>query len=336
MLSEHGIQYTILETHGITRAETRPRYGVYTPICCPSAVAAFGRDPESSKQVWSSVDGYPGDYDYREFYRDIAYDLDLDYVKPYIHQDGIRMDTGFKYFRITGKNDHKEVYVPQWAERKAEIHAGNFMFNRQKQVEYLASVMDRKPVVVAPYDAELFGHWWFEGPRWLDYLIRKIHGEQETIRLITLSDYLEEYPVNQVVTPSASSWGYNGFHETWLNGKNDWIYPHLHQGARIMEALAKNHPRAKGLKLRALKQAARELLVAQASDWAFMMHAGAMAEYGTQRTKMHLWRLNQLKNQIERQAVDEPWLSSIESQNNIFPWIDCGAFCDHGRASHSY
>lgn len=335
LLSEHGIHYTILETHGITRAETRPKYGVYAPICCPSGVAAFGRDPESSKQVWSSMDGYPGDYDYREFYRDIAYDLDLDYMKPYIHRDGIRMDTGFKYFRITGQNDHKEVYVPEWAERKAEIHAGNFMFNRGKQVEYLASVMNRKPVIVAPYDAELFGHWWFEGPRWLDYLIRKIHVEQETIRLITLSEYLEEYPINQVVTPCGSSWGYNGFHETWLNGKNDWIYRHLHRGALVMEELAKNHPRAKGLKLRALKQAARELLVAQASDWAFMINTGAMAEYGTRRTKTHLSRLGQLKNQIEGRTIDERWLSLIENQNNIFPRIDYGAFCDQGRESHN-
>jgi len=334
LLSEHGIDYTILETHGITRAETRPKYGVYAPICCPSGVAAFGRDPESSKQVWSSVEGYPGDYDYREFYRDIAYDLDLDYIKPYIHRDGIRMDTGFKYFRVTGQNDHKEVYVPEWAERKAEIHAGNFMFNRKKQVEYLASVMNRKPVIVAPYDAELFGHWWFEGPLWLDCLIRKIHGEQETIRLITLSEYLEEYPINQVVTPSGSSWGYNGFHETWLNGKNDWIYPHLHQGALVMAELAKNYPRAKGLKLRALKQAARELLVAQASDWAFMINTGAMAEYGTRRTKTHLWRLGQLKNQIEGPTIDEGWLSLIENQNNIFPRIDYSAFCDHRPEFH--
>jgi len=321
-LGEHGIRYTILETHGITRAETRPKYGVHAPICCPSGVVAFGRDPESSKQVWSSIEGYPGAYDYREFYRDIAYDLDFDYIKPYIHRDGIRVDTGFKYYRITGKNDHKKIYVPEWAEKKAEVHAENFMFNRGKQIEYLASVMNRKPIIVAPYDAELFGHWWFEGPRWLDYLIRKIHAEQETIRLITPSEYLDQYPINQVSTPSPSSWGYNGFHETWLNGKNDWIYPHLHQGALFMERLAKNHPRAEGLKLRALRQAARELLVAQASDWAFMINTGAMAEYGVRRTKTHLSRLGRLKDEIEGQLIDEPWLSFIESQNNIFPQID--------------
>lgn len=326
LLREHGIRYTILETHGITRARSRPKHGVYAPIYCPSGVAAFGRDPESSKQVWSSIEGYPGDYDYREFYRDIAYDLDLDYIRPYIHQDDIRVDTGFKYFRITGKSDHKETYVPEWAERKAELHAGNFMFNRENQIDYLASVMDRKPIIVAPYDAELFGHWWFEGPIWLNYLIRKIACEQKTIRLTMLSEYLEEYSVNQVSTPSTSSWGYGGYHKTWLNGSNDWIYRHLHQGASFMERLAKSHPHAKGLTLRALKQAARELLLAQASDWAFMLNTGVMAEYATLRTRTHLLRLGRLTSEIESRKIDEVWLSMIESQNNIFPQIDYRSF----------
>src|SRR5207237_1247979 len=133
-LDEAGIRFTILETHGITRAEDRPRYGIHAPIYCPSGVAAFGRDPDSSRQVWSATDGYPGDYDYREFYRDIAYDLELDYIKPYIHPDGIRVDTGIKYYRITGKGDHKEPYVPAWAERKAEIHAEHFLGERITQI----------------------------------------------------------------------------------------------------------------------------------------------------------------------------------------------------------
>ena len=327
LLREYGIRFTILETHGITRAKSRPKYGVYAPIYCPSGVAAFGRDPDSSKQVWCSIEGYPGDYDYREFYRDIAYDLDLDYIRPYIHRDGIRVDTGFKYFRITGNSDHKEVYVREWAEKKAELHAGNFMFNRGKQVEYLASVMDRKPVIVAPYDAELFGHWWYEGPIWLNCLIRKIAHDQKTIRLTTLSEYLEEYQVNQVSTPSTSSWGYKGFHETWLNGSNHWIYRHLHQGASLMERLVRSHPQAEGLTLRALKQAARELLLAQASDWAFMVNRGAMAEYAIQRTKTHLLRLNRLMNEIETGEIDEGRLSMIESRDNIFSEIDYRSFC---------
>jgi len=326
LLARHAIRYTILETHGITRADERPRHGVYAPLACPSGLAVFGRDPESSTQVWSATEGYPGDWDYREFYRDIGHDLPLDYIRPYIHPKGIRTDTGFKYFRITGKGNHKEVYSLQQAAKKAEIHAANFMFNRQRQVDYLASVMDRKPIVVAPYDAELFGHWWFEGPRWLDHLIRKIDSEQDTLRLVTPSEYLDESPAHQKATPTSSSWGGRGYNETWLNEKNDWIYGQLHQGAIRMERLAGKYARANGLKLRALKQAARELLLAQASDWAFMISSGSMAEYGEKRTKEHMERLNRLEQDIERGEIDVAWLSRVERQDNIFPKIDYRVF----------
>lgn len=321
LLNQQGIQFTILETHGITRADQRPRYGVHAPVYCPSGVAAFGRDPESAKQVWSSIQGYPGDFDYREFYRDIGYDLDDDYIKPYIHPDGVRIDTGFKYYRITGKDDYKEPYVPEWAERKAEIHAGHFLAERTKQIRRLAMTMDRKPLIVAPYDAELFGHWWFEGPRWLDYLIRKIALEQTTIRLVTLTEYLAQYPVNQTATPCMSSWGYKGFSEVWLNGRNHWIHPHLHKAAEDMEALARR-PTVGPLTSRALNQAARELLLAQASDWAFMINSGAMQEYASARTRSHLLRFRRIKEQIDSNATDQTWLNKVEAQDNIFSGID--------------
>jgi len=318
MLREAGIRFTILETHGVTRAEPRPKWGVYAPIYCPSGLAAFARDPESSRQVWSSVEGYPGDYDYREFYRDIAYDLDTDYLRPYVHEDGIRFDTGIKYYRITGKTDQKEPYVPERAEKKAEIHAGNFVFNRQKQVEYLASAMDRKPLIVAPYDAELFGHWWYEGPAWVNHVVRKLARVEESLRLITLSEYLEEYPRNQVARPAMSSWGNEGYNGVWLNGSNDWIYRHLHRAASQMEKLLEGQSQPGPLTLRALAQAKRELFLAQASDWAFMINSGTMAEYATRRTKRHLLRFYRLSEQIQNHTIEERLLRGWERQDNIF------------------
>jgi 1,4-alpha-glucan branching enzyme len=335
ILTEEGIKYTILETHGITRANPRPKYGVYAPLYCPSGLAVFGRDPDSSRQVWSSTEGYPGDADYREFYRDIAHDLDYDYIAPYIHPDGIRINSGLKYYRITGKSNRKKIYDPEAAERKAQLHARHFISNRENQIGHLASVMSRKPVVIAPYDAELFGHWWYEGPQWLNYVIRGLDPQkrahktdlsQHPISLITLSAYLKEYPVNQLSEPALSSWGNKGSNETWINESNDWIYPHLHGGVQLMKELAGKYPRARGNKRRALNQAARELLQAQASDWAFIIKGGAHKEYAIQRTKTHLLRLIRLKEQIETGAIDDQWLAAIESQNNIFPNINYRIF----------
>ncbi|MBI2557184.1 MAG: DUF1957 domain-containing protein [Planctomycetes bacterium] len=324
LLKDAGIRFFITETHGILFASPRPKYGNYAPVYCPTGVAAFGRDMESSRQVWSSKDGYPGDFSYRDFYRDVGFDLDYDYIRPYLHGDGKRTNVGIKYYRITGKTDHKEPYSSERALDKAAEQAGNFMFNREKQIEHLASIMDRKPIVVAPYDAELFGHWWFEGPDWINFLFRKIAFDQKTISLITPMEYLEMYPVNQVSTPSLSSWGYKGYNEYWLNDSNDWIYRHLHKAAERMVELAQKFSDTNGnaLKNRALNQAARELLLAQSSDWAFIMKPGTMVEYAAKRTKEHLFRFTMLYDDIRANNIDATRLSDIEGKDNIFPDLD--------------
>jgi 1,4-alpha-glucan branching enzyme len=322
ILKEAGIRYFFTDAHGVLHGAPRPKYGVFAPVYCKgTGVACFGRDLESSKQVWSSVDGYPGDYLYREFYRDIGFDLDFEYIKPYIHPDGVRINTGIKYYRITGK-DHKEPYNPQMAREKAAEQAGNFMFNREKQVEYLHDFMNKKPIIISPYDAELFGHWWYEGPQWIEFLIRKVVYDQKAIRLITPSEYLLENPRNQVITPSMSSWGWKGYSEMWLQGSNDWIYRHLHAASGRMTELTKSFPHADGLLKRALKQALRELLLAQSSDWAFIMGTGTHISYAVRRTKDHLLRFTRLYEDIKSNSIDEEWLADIEYKDNLFPDID--------------
>lgn len=324
MLCDSGIEYFFTDAHGVLFAEPRPKYGVYAPIICPdSGVAVFARDTESSKQVWSALEGYPGDFQYREFYRDVGFDLDFDYLRPHLHDTGIRSNLGIKYYKITGPTPHKQPYVRDDALRKAAEHAGNFMFNREKQVEWLYGVMNgRKPIVVAPYDAELFGHWWFEGPDWLNYLFRKICFDQNTIKTITVPEYLREEPRNQLSRPSFSSWGVKGYCEVWLEGSNDWIYRHLHEAADRMVELATQHPDADGVLRRALNQAARELMLAQSSDWAFIMKTGTMVAYAVERTRVHVLNFICLYEQIRRGDIDDDWLGKLEARHNLFPQID--------------
>lgn len=323
LLKEAGLKYFFTDAHGLLHGSPRPKYGVFAPAYCKgSHVACFGRDLESSKQVWSSIEGYPGDYDYREFYRDIGFDLDYDYVKPYIAPDGARVNTGIKYYRITGNTNAKLPYMPEKAREKCAEHAGNFMFNRHRQIEYLYEILQKKPIIVSPYDTELFGHWWFEGPQWLEILIRKLHFDQTMLRMITPMEYLEENPRNQVITPSMSSWGYKGYSEVWLQGANDWIYRHLHEASWRMNELVRMHPHTNGIVKRALNQALRELFLAQSSDWAFILATGTHTSYAVKRTKEHLLRFTKLYEDIKANAVDESWLAGIEYKDNIFPDID--------------
>lgn len=335
ILKEFAIKYFFTDTHGVLFASRKPKFGVFAPVFCPTGVAVFGRDLESSRQVWSSNEGYPGDFDYREYYRDIGHDLDYDYISPYIHPDGIRLNTGIKYCRITGKSYDKEPYHVDYARYKAENHAGNFLFNREHQFKHLNSLMDREPIIVAPYDAELFGHWWFEGPYWLQNVLRKAHYDFPGIDTITPGDYLKKYPCNQVVRPCPSTWGNKGYNEVWLGRENDWVYRHLHIAATRMVELASEHAYAGGLKERAVKQAARELLLAQSSDWAFIMHTGTMVDYAVRRTKQHLQNFLRLYDQIKNNSIDEFFLGDLEYRNNIFPDININHFTGKNPEAYS-
>ena len=331
-LKDAGIHYFFVDTHGIVNADPKPRYSVYAPLYCPSGVAAFGRDTESSKQVWSSKEGYPGDVDYREYYRDLGFEREFDYIKPYIHPEGIRINTGIKYWRITGEGDYKEAYRPDWAREKSALHAENFLYNRQKQIEHLTHHMDRKPIVVAPYDAELFGHWWFEGPMWIDYLIRKTVCDTRMKLLWQHRHYLANYPTNQMAVPSTSSWGYKGYCEYWLDGSNDWIYRHIHKAGHQMVTIANQFSDViknaddSDLRKRALNQAARELLLAESSDWPFIMKTGTMVPYAEKRVKQHIGRFNRICRDLNQETIDEQWLDEVEARDNIFSHLDCAQY----------
>lgn len=333
-LREEGIRFFFTESHGVLHGTPRPKYGIYAPVYCPqTGVAAFARDMESAQQVWSAESGYPGDPRYREFYRDLGYDLDYDYIKPYLHSDGVRRNIAMKYYKITGKVplNQKQPYNPHEAREVAAQHAGNFMFNRQKQIEYLSTLIDRKPLVVSMYDAELYGHWWYEGIEFLEFLFKKLYYDQTDIKLVTPSEYLAMYPVNQTVQPSMSSWGDKGYHDVWLNSGNDWIYRHLIKAAERMMEMANRFPNADGLLRRALNQMARELMLMQSSDWAFLMTTGTAKEYSTKRTKDHINRFNELYEQISGNRINEAYVYDLEQKDSIFQHMDYNVYASAAK-----
>ena len=325
-LKQNNIEYFFTAAHGILFADKISKYGVYAPLMCPNNVAAFGRDIPSSEALWSEDKGYPCDFTYRDFYRDIGHDLPLEYISPYIHDDNVRINTGFKYYSVTDKSDNKKPYNIENAYRKAEEHAENFIYTRRKQIKKLSGLMDRPPLIVSPYDAELFGHWWFEGPAWIEFLIRKINSDADDLVMVSPSDYLKKYPDNEIGTPSFSSWGNQGYAEVWLDGSNDWIYRHTHKAIERMQELVSRFPDVKGLKQRVLNQAAREVLLSQASDWPFIIKTGTTVPYAEKRIKEHLYNFNKIYEALCRNTVQTEWLTVMEKKNNIFPDIDYKIF----------
>ncbi len=321
-LHPHHLGYFFLDAHGLLLADPKPRAGVFAPVYCPDGVAAFGRDPESSNAVWSAREGYPGHPAYREFYRDVGFDLPLEYIQPYIHEGAVRVNTGIKYYAVTGRTEEKRLYNRAEALRKAREHAEHFLANRQAQAERLAPLMDRPPLFVCPYDAELFGHWWYEGPEWIESLVRLAAADPGRIEMLTPSDYLKRHPENEVARPSFSSWGNKGYAEVWLEGSNDWIYRHLHKATERMTDIARRFHNAEGLRKRALNQAARELLLSQSSDWAFIMKTGTTVPYAVRRTREHIHNFNTLYEAIMTNKIDQKTLSRLEKKYSIFPDLD--------------
>ncbi|MCK5736069.1 MAG: DUF1957 domain-containing protein, partial [Spirochaetaceae bacterium] len=225
-LKPYGIKYFFSSAHGVLHADDPPKYGVYAPLKTPNGTVVFGRDRAASNAIWSAQDGFPGNPVYREFYRDIGFDLPEEYIAPYAIEAGNRVNTGFKYHAITGKTDQKRLYDPDEGKAQAHEDARTFLHNRIRQCETISKLMDRPPLIVAPFDAELFGHWWFEGPIFLDALFREFASEGHHLAQVTPSEYLHAWPESQVTRPAFSSWGDKGYGQVWLDGSNDWIYRH--------------------------------------------------------------------------------------------------------------
>ena len=322
-LAEAGLKWFILDSHGVLHAHPQPRYGLFAPVLTRHGLAVFGRDVPSARQVWSQHEGYPGDAAYRDFYRDIGYDLDYEYLRPYLYSPE-RGFTGIKYHHVTGKDVPKGHYDRNAALARARVHAEHFLEERLRQLEQLSTAFQREPVIVSPYDAELFGHWWYEGPEFLDALVRTACARAPDLRITSPREYLSRHLTVQRATPAPSSWGEEGHWRVWLNERNEWIWRQLRPVQKQMTALAQaiSSDTADGLTWRALQQAAREVLLAQSSDWPFILRTDTSPEYARRRVEQHLSRFTQIAQWIASGRIPEVELSAIEAQDNLFPNVD--------------
>jgi len=296
ILHRLGVGHTVAESHGLLLGVPRPPCGVFAPIRPFAELAVFGRDPAVSRQVWSTRKGYPGHGEYLEFHRDLAGEIAPDLLGSFALPGGDHRPTGIRLRRITGCTEQKRLYRPEQARLVAAGHARHFVGLCRRRLARLQSLLP-SPVIVAPYDAELFGHWWHEGPLFLEQAF--MEGEhQGAFRFDTLAGYLERWPPHFHSRPSPSSWGQGGYHHTWLNENNDWLLPRLRDAAdRVRRAagVAGIHTRQRRL----LRQAACELALAQSSDWAFMLNSSSSAAYARQRLEDHLTAVTKLCLQVE-------------------------------------
>jgi 1,4-alpha-glucan branching enzyme len=178
--------------------------------------------------------------------------------------------------------------------------------------------------MVCPYDAELFGHWWFEGPAWIEALFRL--AKDGDLGLVTLGEYQHLHGDNQVSIPEFSSWGEGGYGEVWLDGSNDWTYRHVFKACERMTELAERFPDETGLRERILNQAARELLLSMGSDWTLLMRSGRSASFARARVEEAISNFSRMYDMLSANTVSTEWLTRLEKRDNLFPGINYRMF----------
>lgn len=270
-----------------------------------SGVAVIGRNNNTGHQVWSSDWGYPGDFDYREFYKKAG-------------------TSGLPYWRVTGDKidlEHKDYYHPDWAAFKIEQHSEHFAHLVGDLLRKHQRETGETGIIASSFDTELFGHWWFEGVHWLREVLKHVAADPNIV-MMTTSEYLEAYPPRETIHLPESSWGVGGAHFTWDNGDTQWMWEPLHACERRMEALARAHQDADEITTEVLNQAARELLLMQSSDWEFLVTTQQAREYAAHRFSQHVDRFNALAESIEQGKPNINMASEWYELDNVFSDID--------------
>lgn len=334
LIAGAGFEYFFLEAHGIMFGSPPPEFGTGTPVVTPASTVAFPRDPFASGQVWSSG-GYPGDYHYRDFYRDIGFDLPPEGLSPVLPPHEIRTFTGLKYYRITGNNPDKEPYKRSAALARAEVHADHFVGRILADCERMRTFSGAVPCFTCAFDAELFGHWWFEGPEWLELVFRKLHEYGGQVRSVTAGDFISRTGPGRFPrqNPAPSSWGEGGAGRVWLNRSNDWIYPMIHEAAEKMIRMAgdgfgpeKGRGSGGSGKSGLLNSAAVELLLAQASDWPFLIGRNTAPDYSERRVRQHIERFKLLAGHLENGSQPPDAWKPEKRYPELFRHTECTPF----------
>ncbi len=317
-IADVGVRFTVLDTHGLLHATPRPPFGVYHPVVSPSGTAFFARDDAATREVWSREIGYPGNPYYRDFYRDIGFDRPEEELEGEVGPFGARVMTGLKYHRITG-GEEKLPYQPGVAFARAKADALDFLRHRSRQLSELSAVMPVAPVIVAPYDAELFGHWWFEGPTFVEWIFRHAHAEVRDVTVTSLGGYLARHPESFAATPNASSWGAGGYGDVWVGPTMAPYWRHVHHASRDVEELVARHRFARGPQGQAVDLAIREALLAQTSDWPFILRTGSTVGYAEARIRAHVARVRRLVAIADDPSSPEDlaWMRELDERDNF-------------------
>jgi 1,4-alpha-glucan branching enzyme len=279
----------------------------------PADVFAFARHPKVSEQVWSGTIGYPGTGQYLEFHRKYG-------------------ERGLRYHKVTHNKaplSNKDPYYPDDVPGKIFEHASDFCNVVRGVLHEYRNQTGRPGTVVAPFDAELFGHWWFEGIRFIRDVVLTLNSAGD-VKLATVEEALAHNPKDKVVRMPEGSWGEKGNHSVWINDRNRWMWEIEYRAEGSLLKGLYTLPWQKNKQVgELLTHAARELVLLQASDWPFVVHTQGATDYGIQRMAGHSTNFNRAIDMAEHVAKGEKLddlmkaeLAEMALHDSIFPDLD--------------
>ncbi|HDP69014.1 MAG TPA: DUF1957 domain-containing protein [Candidatus Marinimicrobia bacterium] len=282
------------------------------------AAVVYGRHEESSLQVWSGEYGYPGDGRYLDFHKK--------------HYPG-----GHRFWKVTSaKADlaDKQEYYPEDVEEALENQASHFAGLIHDYLQKYYAETGKSGILTAPFDTELFGHWWFEGTRWVGKVLRKLN-DNATVRKVTLGEHLRDNPPKVSVSLPEGSWGQGGFHYIWLNEWTQWTWKHIYAAEDQMTTLADKYKDSRDDILeKILNIMARQLLLLESSDWQFLISTWSARDYAEERITAHDERIKNLQRILEEYLANgnlsngaREYLERIQKDDDIFPDIDFRYWC---------
>ena len=292
------------------------------------ATTIFPRDPRTALQVWSGESGYPADASYLDFHKK-------------------RFPGGHRYWKVTGLGTEigdKLPYSPADAAERVKSHATHFveLVYETLQPGFNDSI---PPILCAPFDAELFGHWWFEGPEWLEAVARVLHErtQEPAVELTSCAAHLERYPRAGFISMHEGSWGAEGDNQVWMNPETSWTYTHIYAAELATRAIATAGKwRTSETGGRIVKQLCRELLLLESSDWQSLITTGAARDYAERRFLTHNDQFNEIKaiyTAWEAKGFlspeEEKRLAEIELRDSIFPDVDPGFWVEGAHATRN-
>jgi 1,4-alpha-glucan branching enzyme len=282
--------------------------------------AVFTRHRDIAMQVWSGEAGYPGEPDYLDFHKK-------------------HWGSMLRYWRVTdSKADmmYKTLYHPDWTKDKIDLQANHFIHHVENTLNFLHNTTGNFGTLCTPFDTELFGHWWFEGPEFLKAVIKGLHSSPY-INSATASEQIIRINPVEVLRLPEGSWGENNNHDVWCNEGNKWTWEVLYNSENRFKSLLSNHPVEKlnQLQKRIALQALREFLLMQASDWQFLIHTKSAKDYSEQRFSFHYSDFTKLCNMVEQYAnqtelttEDKNYLEETEKRDELFKELQLEWWCE--------